>query len=268
MQSYLIALDMDGTLLNSEGKISDCLAQYLHHLEEEGHLVVISSGRPIRAIQKYYDQLGLHSPVICYNGAFVTNPSDPSFKEQSFAFPRNVICKIYLELKDLLENLMCETNKEIWLLKEDQTLKDFFWHDDMEVHYGEVDKTLNQDPMTMILESRNREDDQRIIDAVKKHAGLNIRFWNGNYAHFSEVYFEHVSKAASLHYIAEMYQIPASRMIAIGDATNDIEMLSLAEHSVAMINGDEAVKKYAKHISRYDNDHDGVKYAIQDILEK
>lgn len=161
---------------------------------------------------------------------------------------------------------MCETNEEIWLLKEDEVLSKFFWHDGMTVHYGDFTESLNKNPMTMIIESTSKEADPYIIQAVTKHPHLKVRFWNGYYSLFSEIYYENISKAAGLAYIADHYHIPHDHIVAIGDASNDIEMLSLAGHAIAMINGDEHIKKYAHIISEYDNNHDGVYYAISKIL--
>ncbi len=269
MKPFLIALDMDGTLLDSQGHISEKTIAYLRQLEKDGHKIIISSGRPIRAIKKYYDELGLHSPIICYNGAFITSPYDPTFKEKVFVFPMDVVKQIYREIgTEYIANVMCETNNDIWLLKEDQVLSSFFWHENMTVHYGDLCQTLNQDPMTMIIESTSKEADPIVIEAVEKHQGLKVRFWNGLYSLFSEIYFEDVSKAAGLCYIADFYKIPTDRIIAIGDACNDVEMLLLAKYSVAMINGDDNIKKHANRISKYDNDHDGVLHVLKEILEE
>ena len=80
-KKYLIAFDMDGTLLTDKDKqISPKTLQYLHHLVNEGHLIVLASGRPESELLPYYEQLGLNSPIACFNGVAVVHPKDPSFK--------------------------------------------------------------------------------------------------------------------------------------------------------------------------------------------
>lgn len=267
MEPYMIALDMDGTLLNEKGEISEKTAKYLQELEKKGHLVIISSGRPIRAIEKYYRQIGLHTPIICYNGAYITSPYDSAFPEKVFSFPKEIVHQICRDIGDNnIQNIMCETNKEIWLVREDEVLSNFFWHDGMDVHYGDICQTLNQDPMTMIIEAKSKEADPIIINAVEKYPHLKVRFWNGFYSLFSEIYFDYVSKADGLKYIADYYHIPHERIIAMGDACNDMEMLSLAGHAIAMKNGDDTIKKYAHIISEYDNNHDGVYHELYKIF--
>lgn len=265
---YLIALDLDGTLLKNDGSISKEQISYLQSLEKQGHIVVIASGRPIRAINKYYKLIGLKSPMICYNGAYITSPNNPEFKDFISTFPKEIIKDIANKLDEkYIANIMCETNNDIWLIKEDRTLSSFFWHDNMNIHYGKIQETLNEDPMTMIIETTTSDIDPVVVSVVEKYPHLKVRFWNGLYSLFSEIYYDYISKAEGLKMIADLYKIPHKNVIAIGDACNDTEMLSFAGISVAMINGDEEIKNIATYISEFDNEHDGVMHALKKILK-
>lgn len=268
MTKYLIALDMDGTLLNSNKEISQSTKEYLKQLVKQGHKVVIASGRPIRAIQRYYDELELNTPIICYNGARIIALNAIDFPQHNFAFPHQIIRQIYNEIKDIcLDNIMCETDEKVWLIKDDPTLAKFFWLKDMEVIIGDLNNTLNEDPSTMIIKSTDTKYNNVIIDAVKKYPNLCVRFWGGDYDLYSELYFANVSKGASLKYIADFYNINKENIIAIGDAKNDLEMFEFAGTSIAMINGDEEAKNNADIVSTYDNDHDGIMFELKKIIE-
>ena len=165
---YLIALDLDGTLLRDDGTISEQLISYLQDLEKQGHIVCIASGRPIRAISKYYNLIGLKSPMICYNGAYITAPNNPEFDDFVSTFPKDSIKEIVYELGEKhIANIMCETNDDIWLIREDSVLSDFFWHDNMNVHYGRIQDILDQDPMTMLIETTSTEADPYVVKAVE-----------------------------------------------------------------------------------------------------
>ena len=76
MKPYLIFLDMDGTLLKSNQTLSSKTIDIIRELSSKGHKIIISSGRPIRAIKTYYKQLKLNSPIIAYNGAEVISLND------------------------------------------------------------------------------------------------------------------------------------------------------------------------------------------------
>lgn len=266
LNRYLIALDLDGTLLTSQKTIDRSTAAYLRKLSKH-HLVVLASGRPYRSMIKYYHQLQLTSPLVCYNGAFVTFPHASSTLSKSFEFPKEVVQSIYRDVgEDYLDNVMCETNEDIWLLQEEHGLADFFWHQHMRMNYGPLDQTLNQNPMTMILKSkqRNLESDQRIMSAVNKHPGLLVRFWGDSV--YSEIYYSHISKGSALLDLLSRYQIPLDRFIAFGDAENDKEMLTLSPHSYAMKNAVDSIKKIAKTITRFDHDHRGIQEALKDFF--
>jgi hydroxymethylpyrimidine pyrophosphatase-like HAD family hydrolase len=71
MTKKLIFIDLDGTLLNDSFELTPCTQNVLKRISEKGHKVVLASGRPPRAILPYYEELGLKTPFIAYNGTYV-----------------------------------------------------------------------------------------------------------------------------------------------------------------------------------------------------
>lgn len=261
---YLIAFDMDGTLLNSKKKISFLTKHYLRKLAKQGHKIILSSGRPSRALKSYYKELGLDTPMVCYNGAFYFSPNDKDFRSHEFEFPKEIVCKIYDEVKPYAKNVMCETDTEIWLDKEDLYLAKFFWYEGMDMHYGDLPKILNKNPMTMIVqtpeEMKNR--DRYVIDnIVEKYEGIAARFWTGS--PYFELFYKGTSKGEAIKEVAKYYGLDKDHIIVFGDAENDIEMFEVAGVPIAMKNGKDFVKKCAKYISIKDNDHNGIYYTLK-----
>lgn len=259
---YLIALDLDGTLLNNDKIISKSTVRYIKKLKEI-HYVVIATGRPFRSFKKYYDQLELNTPMVCYNGAYVTHPLNKSFPTTSFSFPKEVAISIYKDLIKVLDNVMCETNDFIWMLQKELSLASFFWLDNMHIYYGDISKTLKDNPITMILKSKVRspESDALVFSAISKHPQLKVRFWGDSV--FSEVYYENVSKGHALESMLQYYKVPVDRFIAFGDAENDLEMLSLSPHSYAMINGTKEAKDAAVFITEKNHHQHGVLHTLK-----
>jgi HAD superfamily hydrolase (TIGR01484 family) len=207
--------------------------------------------------------------MVCYNGAYVTNPTDPTFKTTSFAFPQDVVKQIYLDVGvEHLDNVMCETNVNIWLLKEEKNLASFFWHDNMNIIYGPLEKTLNENPMTMIIKvkKRNPKLDALVFKAVKKHSGLKVRFWGSS--QFCEIYYQHISKGSALLSILKYYGISKKYFMSFGDAENDKEMLQLATTSFVMKNAESHIKKYGKFLTKKDNQHDGIIDELQRYFKR
>jgi Cof subfamily protein (haloacid dehalogenase superfamily) len=263
VKQHLIALDLDGTLLQNNKKIDRQTVAYLKQLKAH-HRIVLASGRPFRAIIKYYKQLALDTPIVAYNGAFVAHPHDKNYSTTALAFPQDIVKAIVSELgPNVIHNVMCETNDTIWLIKEEHDLEGFFWHTNMHIIYGPIEKTLQDNPMTMILQSVKRTTavDDQIRKVVARYPGLKVRFWGDSL--FSEVYFAHVSKGSAIQSILNYYAIPRSRMIAMGDAENDVEMLALAGTSIVMKQANSSMQSHAKLISQYDNNHQGVLQALK-----
>lgn len=264
---YLIAIDLDGTLLNKHSKLTWSTKRYLSKLDKQGHIIVLASGRPARAVSYFYNQIGLNGPIICYNGAYTFHPKDNNFPTTAYNFKKELVKEIYYEIgSEIATNCMCETDDEIWLIKEDEALNKFFWQENMDIIYGEIKDTLNKDPWTFILQLKDRNHNKEIENAVLKHKGYLVRFWtNSNYA---EIYDEHTSKATSIHQIAEYYGIPKERCIGIGDADNDVEMMRECGHSIAMINGNKHTKDLADEVTKKDNNHNGVIHALKSYFKR
>ena len=76
MKQHLIVLDLDGTLLTDQKVISPKTKAILNQARKDGHQVMIATGRPYRASEIYYRELGLNTPIVNFNGAFVHHPDD------------------------------------------------------------------------------------------------------------------------------------------------------------------------------------------------
>ena len=74
MTKKMIAVDLDGTLLNSESKLSDFTIETIKKISKKGHQVVIATGRPYRMAKDFYDQLELETPMINFNGSLTHLP--------------------------------------------------------------------------------------------------------------------------------------------------------------------------------------------------
>lgn len=266
MNKLLIALDMDGTLLNDKKKISFRTRKYLQKLQKQGHIIALASGRPSRALFPYYNKLKLNSPLICYNGAYVFDPHDDTFKGECLKFPREIIKDLYLTLKETsINNIMCENDTDIWLDKKDLYLAKFFWYEGTNMHYGELDKTLQNDPMTLIIQLKSLENQKNVIDAIKKYPELGVRFWGTS--PYCEIHFKKINKGAGVNYIANQYHIKKDNIIVFGDEDNDVDLFPSGGISVAMKNSHDDIKKYANMVSLKDNNHDGVYYTLKKIIK-
>lgn len=260
-KKYLIALDLDGTLLNDEKTISPLNKKVLTYLESLGHVIVLCSGRALRSVTFYHESLGLKkSPVISYNGHLITNSHDSKFPTASYLLNKNTVISIYKELNE--NNLItCGMSESLTTIycddPEDYFLFAFYDTKDMTVKQGLLNENIKEDVYTCVFRyDENAGKQEQIQKVVDKHNDVNVRFrYGGNYC---ELYIKDVSKARAICHVASYYGVNQDNIITFGDSDNDKEMLRDFKHSCLMKNGNPTLKEYAHNITAYTNSDDGV----------
>ncbi len=267
----LIAIDMDGTLLSDDKKISDETISYLSSLYDKDYLVVIASGRPYRAIKPFYEKMNLKSPVICYNGALVFDPNNPAYPKTRYMFKKDLVLNIIKEVGyDKFKNIMLENDKKIYIKNIDKDLDTFFHFQDMDVHHGDIRKILDNDCYICIFETEKDDEltNDTLVRASFAHDNIGVRFWSGNmWKNYSELYYLNVNKFVAIDNIRKYYHISKNDVIVFGDAHNDLQMLRGFDNSVVMKNAETDLLDDAKFISLADNNEDGVRITLQEMFD-
>lgn len=266
---YLIAFDMDGTLLRPDGTIGARSRQIIAELEARGHYVTIASGRPDRVITPYYRDLGMNGPVVCYNGSKVFKPDDPTFPIYRKLISVDVIQKFLRTFGyERFDTLMAESDTAVYINHPDLTLADFFHPDGMTVKMGDLRELVDEDCYVLIIGMKNHDLDERLVRCAFQFPGIGLRFWGGLESRYSELYFPDSSKTTGLAIAQEYVGLDRDHVIVIGDGDNDVEMLTHFPHSIAMINGEKQVQRRASRISDLDNAHDGAAEAVLKLVNE
>lgn len=270
MTRFLICLDLDGTLLTKDKRIRRKSKHYIKKLINEGHIVTFSSGRPFRSLQRYYEELNLQVPVICFNGAYVFNPHDASFPSICKRIPYQDIVNLYNNFYgSMLDSAYCEAMNNIYLDVKDPFLFFLYNPGHTKLVVSSINKTLQEDPFTCVFHFKEYTDD--IKEKMTKYCLENfkntrMRFWFHN--EYTECYTENVNKATGIKHVADFYNIDYDHIIVFGDAENDIDMLESFKNSFAMKNALDLVKKSAHFITKKDNNHNGVIFELKRFLKK
>jgi hypothetical protein len=267
MQKKLIAIDLDGTTLNTRTTIHPLNVQVLKKAQMLGHKVVIATGRPWRATRSFYDELALNTPVCNYNGSYIHNPKDTTFHTKKISIPREMVLDLEKTLHDNLFNIMCELEDIVYLVKQDPRLDGFFWRDSINVTVGEMKDILDENPTTIIIQTNTIEDNDIVLDYVNKnYPDYCCRFWGKNYETYAEIFPKHINKGEAILYIAQELNIDQQDIIAFGDASNDIELLTVAAKGVAMINGVEELRNIADEITAHSCIEGGLALHLSQLL--
>lgn len=269
-KKYFICIDLDGTLLQDDKTISETSKEYLRKLEDDGHKVVLTSGRALRSVKKYYKDIGLKtSPVITYNGHLSMNFDDNNKYETRHVISKNTAKALYsLIVPKFVHSVMSENIYKIYIDQDDPFLFDFFEKGDLEIVTGPLDKNINEDVLTFVFKIDNdielRAKMKELVESTFKD--IKVRYWDGDM--YGEIYEDNISKARAISEVSAHYGFSKNEVIVFGDANNDIEMLRDFENSFVMKNGHLHLRKLARYVTEFTNNEDGVIKALDKFLKE
>ncbi|WP_337164877.1 sugar-phosphatase [Vibrio fluvialis] len=260
----LIALDIDGTLLNSQKQISPRTKLAIAEAREQGIKVVLASGRPIDGMRSKLEELNIQSKddyVLYYNGSMVANVGTGEIIYQQTLDGRSA--KMVARLANEM-GVNTHAFSQVHGLITPKTSK-----------YTEVEAQINGLSITE-MDFEQLEDDHPIIKAMivaepelltrtiaSLPADLHQQYTIVQSApFFLEFLNTQSNKGVGVKAIADHLNIPASQVICMGDAENDHHMLQYAGMGIAMANAMEETKRIADYIT-LSNDEDGVAAAIE-----
>ncbi|WP_078548164.1 Cof-type HAD-IIB family hydrolase [Litchfieldia alkalitelluris] len=264
---HLIALDLDGTLLKDDKTISSFSKSVLKKAREEGHIVVIATGRPFRSSSMYYKELGLDTPIVNFNGAFVHHPLSNAWGVYHQPMDLKTVKEIVEASEEFrVHNILAEVIDDVYFHYHDEKLLDIFSLGDPTIQTGDLRQILHHDPTALLIHPKEDH-----VDSVRKHLSdvhaevIDHRKWGAPW-HVIEIVKSGLNKAVGLQRIAEYFNIPKDRIIAFGDEDNDFEMIEYAGHGVAMGNGIKQLKNLANSIT-LTNEEDGIAVYLKEHLK-
>ncbi len=265
---HLIALDLDGTLLTDNKEISTRNLETLQQAKNDGHIVVIATGRPHRASINYYHTLGMDTPMVNFNGALIHHPTDNKWDALHSPMPIRTAHKIIDACHDLnVNNLLAEVMDTVYLDKYDEKIIDIFQttQQDPPFTIGSIKNELKEDPTSLLIHPKEEHIHELRSHLDDYHAELiEHRKWGAPW-NIIEIVRKGMNKAVGLQKIAHYYHIPQEQIIAFGDEDNDLEMIDYAGVGVAMGNAIDELKSIAGHVTAT-NEQDGIGVFLEDYL--
>lgn len=264
---HIIALDLDGTLLKDDKTISNRAKRTLQKAREQGHHVVISTGRPYRASHMYYKELRLSSPIVNFNGSYVHHPLDSSFDVYHSALDLSIAKEIVHSCKEIgTKNMFAEGINNVYAHQTDKSFNEVFQVEDGNFYEGDLLEILQENPTCLLIDSTEEK-----VEAIRSHLTnihadvIEHRRWGVPW-NLIEVIKSGVNKAVGLQKVASYYGIPKERIIAFGDEDNDFEMIEYVGHGIAMGNAIPQLKALANDVT-LTNEEDGVSSYLETFLK-
>ncbi len=256
----LVVTDMDGTLLNSAHEVSDHFFNLFEELKSQNILFAAASGRQYNSIIEKLRPIKDDIIVIAENGGYamhkekelLATPLDNQHQQKVLEL-LNSIDRIYPVLCGK-QNAYITGDSDAFV----QTLKEYYTEftilEQLEQHAGEILK----------IAIYHYESSEKFIYPQVKHLEdhLKVKVSGENWLDISSL---NAHKGYALQKVMDLYHIASDEIMVFGDYNNDLEMMALADVSVAMANAHPNVKS----ISNYEttsNDEMGVERFLEKLI--
>lgn len=265
----LIALDLDGTLVNESLEISARTLDVLRRVEaEKGVKVVLATGRMFPSAIPFARTLGVTSPLIAYQGAMIRDirESLADVLSHPILFHRPIELEITRKIIDIVQEQDLHANIYI----NDRLYTTRF--NPNSTYYQKISGVVPQqadDLLAILTEAPSKImiiDDacDRLVSHLREAFPATLSICKSRY-NFCEIVDASVSKWQAIQHLMQEWDIRPEEVMAIGDQENDLSMLEGAGIGVAMGNAPDNVKERANYVTE-SIDHDGAARAIEKFV--
>jgi Cof subfamily protein (haloacid dehalogenase superfamily) len=270
----LLALNIDGTLLQSNGKLHRSTKEAIEYVLQKDIYVTLVTSRSFPSAKKVAKALKIPSLLVTHRGAYIASSSDKSI------LVKRIPEDITYELVRFLEGFPCQiriVHEQFSLINKTKLTHNmlgktvysssdpvFYSHQFVE----SLSETLAYEqtaPPKIEVYFENKEDLKDSKEALEKmFAEVDIVLLNPLRM---DIVPAGVSKSAGLLYLAEHLGIPRNEMVVIGDELDDLPMIEAAGLGVAMGNSPNELKLAADWVTRSQNEN-GVSYMVKEHFRK
>ncbi len=256
----LIATDLDGTLLRSDGSVSARSRDAIAAAEARGLVFAFVTARPPRYIESLAEAAGVTGMAVCSNGAILYDIGRHAVLHHERLAPelaRELALAIRTALPEIAfaaehgDGIAYEPGFPVFAEDSSPRID----------HFG----TFCDEELTKLLLHHPEHAAEALAALVRQEVGERAEVIHSGGPQIIEIAAAGVSKAAGLARLCDALNIDASEVIAFGDMPNDLPMLGFAGRAVAVANAHPEVLAAAHEITA-SNDDDGVAQGIEALL--
>ena len=258
----LVATDLDGTLVHSDGSVTARTRAALVAAEEAGIEVVFVTGRPLRWAEEVFEHVGGHGLAIVSNGALVWDVARAAVHRMRAIEP-TVGVEAARRIRTAVPGASFAVETLAGIALEPEFLERH------PVPTGSARGSIEQifaEPALKLLARHEELGWQEFWARAEEVAADLVEITWSSASTLLEISAHGVTKASTLAMLCEDRGIRAEQVLALGDMPNDIPMLAWAGTSYAMANAHPSVREAADHVAPA-NDEDGVAQVIESLLD-
>lgn len=260
----LIATDLDGTLLNNNGKMHETLGNIISKLNNKNIIFSAASGRLYGTLKRNFEHINSKLLFICHNGALIQygDMEDPIF--ESF-IDNTLVCKIVDFFKTLdVEIYLCDKESAYLNIPSREITEEFIKCD---VSIREVDDLkLMPDSIYRIGVFQPSGIEQNIIEKLELEFGDKVSLQQGGDI-WLDIVNKGIDKGNALKIIQDKFNITQEETMVFGDFYNDVPMFSKAYYSYAMSNAPDDVKERANFVAPSNEENGVIQVIKKEVLK-
>lgn len=262
--------DIDGTLVNFHGQMPESAVRALKKAQDNGHLLVICSGRSICQIYSFLIELGFDG-VVAASGAYVEYKKQVIFRRHMGEKTLKAVCAL-MDEADAVYSAQAENRILVKERCRERLLKRFQkWHENDDNFAEQVNNGMeadNQLEECRAIEKINFFDSKISVSEIRERLAdccdVTAMSFSVPTDTDGEISTQGVNKALGIQKFIEHAQIAWEDTVAFGDGPNDIDMIEYVHTGVAMGNAWDEIKQRADFVTK-DIDDDGIGFAMKEL---
>lgn len=262
----LIVTDIDGTLVNNEGKLGELTTEMIRSLSGKGVLFTFATQRVFSSVIPFADALGIDIPMITMNGALIADRKGGIIYKAPINV-KKVKKAIEFANRYYLRIALCRTN-EIVYTDENSVIKEFMNRRGAE--YMKVDSYYDylDDVLELIISGDNKKAIKKIQSKLNFPLKLHVhakyfRSRSMKDVFHLEVLRSHVNKKHGLKLLTKHLGIKKRELAVMGDWYNDRQLFDFGGTNIALENAVPELKNKANFITTYSNNEDGLGHFLK-----
>ncbi|MDR3119993.1 MAG: HAD family hydrolase [Clostridiales bacterium] len=266
LQYKLVVTDLDATLLDSRGEITENTRRAVRAYQESGGIFTIATGRMEGAARRFAEQVGVKVPIISFNGGKIVSLQDGAVIYETFLDP-DCGTRAYLALRALKKDVIVYLNQERYVAERNAVIEKYIARvqydvsivDDIHAIVGAGDRRLKK-----LLTIDPKQETDLILNTIRPIFGALFNCVKSDPEYY-EILPPNTSKGDALVRLARHLGVPIETTVAVGDHLNDIPMFEAAGFGVAVANATPEALLAADYVTA-SNDDDGIAVLLQKII--
>lgn len=271
----LYITDLDGTLLNSDGKVSEKTKEILNALTDKGVSFAVATARTILSVSNILDGLNITAPCVLMNGVCTYDMTEKKYLHCHYIDPSATAeyVKTVSGRKDISPYIYTIKDNELCAYYENMDTEPArSFAEERRKRYGknfvQVDfKRFDPAYAVYFTMCGYKDVIEPYYHKLKDTKGLYVTFYRDTYdtgVYYLEMCSDKASKAGGIRYLRENYGY--DKIYCFGDNTNDIPMFNESDKSYAVANAVDRLKEIADEVI-LSNDQNGVAAKIKELTE-